>query len=132
MGGRVEFLYDLVSPFSYLAYGRLNEVCRRQNAELALHPVLLGALHHAAGVQAPVSNPAKGRNTSRAVRRWAQRYDLPLRFPEPFPFGTLKTMREVLFCGHRGELEPFTRDAFRPYTSPAESRMAAAMQHRSN
>lgn len=115
MGGRVEFLYDLVSPFSYLAYGRLGEVCGRQNAELVLHPVLLGALHDAAGIQAPVSIPSKGRYMNHDIKRWAEHYGLPMKFPEPFPFRTLKTMRAALFCGRRGELEPFTREAFKLY-----------------
>lgn len=115
MGGRVEFLYDLVSPFSYLAYGRLGGICARHDAELALHPVLLGALHDAAGIQAPVAIPAKGRYMNRDIQRWAEHYGLPMRFPEPFPFRTLKTMRAALFCRRRGELEPFTREAFRLY-----------------
>lgn len=115
MGGRVEFVYDLVSPFSYLAYGRLGEIRARQNAELVLTPVLLGALHDAAGIQAPVSIPAKSRYMNHDIKRWAEHYGLPMRFPEPFPFRTLKTMRAALFCRGRGELEPFTREAFRLY-----------------
>lgn len=115
MGERVEFLYDLVSPFSYLAYGRLGEICARHDAELVLHPVLLGALHDAAGIQAPVFIPAKGRYMNQDIQRWAEHYGLPMRFPEPFPFRTLKTMRAALFCRRRGELEPFTSQAFRLY-----------------
>lgn len=115
MGERVEFLYDLVSPFSYLAYGRLGEICAGHGAELVLHPVLLGALHDAAGIQAPVFIPAKGSYMNQDIQRWAEHYGLPMRFPEPFPFRTLKTMRAALFCRRRGELEPFTREAFRLY-----------------
>lgn len=115
MGGRVEFIYDLVSPFSYLAYGRLGEICDHHDAELMLHPVLLGALHDAAGIQAPVSIPAKGRYMNRDIQRWAEQYGLPMRFPEPFPFRSLKTMRASLFCRGRGELEAFTREAFKLY-----------------
>lgn len=115
MGGRVEFVYDLVSPFSYLAYGQLGGVCERQGAELVLKPVLLGALHDAAGIQAPIYIPAKSRYANRDIQRWAERYGLPMRFPEPFPFRSLKTMRAAVFCGGRGELEPFTREAFRLY-----------------
>jgi 2-hydroxychromene-2-carboxylate isomerase len=115
LGGRVEFLYDLVSPFSYLAYGRLGEVCDRHDAELVLHPVLLGALHDAAGIQAPVSIPAKGRYMNQDLQRWAEEYGLTMHFPEPFPFRTLKTMRAAIFCRGRGELETFTREAFKLY-----------------
>jgi len=115
LGGRVEFLYDLVSPFSYLAYAGLDGVCERQGAELVLHPVLLGAIHDAAGIQAPATIPAKGRYMNRDIQRWAGYYGLPMRFPSPFPFRTLKTMRAAIFCGRHGELESFTREAFKLY-----------------
>ena len=44
---RVEFYYDLVSSYSYLAYGRVKRVCKEHGAELALRPMLLGAVHKA-------------------------------------------------------------------------------------
>ena len=112
---RVEFYYDLVSPYSYLARGRLEEICRENGAELVLKPVLLGALHKATGNRAPIETPAKARYQARDIRRWAERYGLPMRFPDPFPFRTLKTMRAAMWCGERGDLAPFTREAFALY-----------------
>ncbi|MBA2781983.1 MAG: DsbA family protein [Rubrobacteraceae bacterium] len=49
------------------------------------------------------------------MRRWAEYYGLPLEFPVPFPFRTLKTMRAAMFLRKRGELEAFTREAFALY-----------------
>ncbi len=49
--GRVEFYYDLVSPYSYLAHGRLRAICDEHGAELVLRPMLLGAVHKAVGLQ---------------------------------------------------------------------------------
>ena len=46
---QVEFYYDLVSPYSYLAYGRVNQICEEHGAELVLRPMLLGAVHKAVG-----------------------------------------------------------------------------------
>jgi 2-hydroxychromene-2-carboxylate isomerase len=40
---------------------------------------------------------------------------LPLKFPDPFPFRTLKTMRAALFSRKSGDLETFTREAFALY-----------------
>ena len=109
---RVEFYYDLVSPYSYLARGRLEEICREAGAELALRPVLLGAVHKMSGNRAPIETPAKARYQARDIRRWAERYGLPMRFPDPFPFRTLKTMRAAMWCDEREELAPFTCEAF--------------------
>lgn len=108
----MEFYYDLVSPYSYLAYGEAGRVAEEVGAEIVLQPVLLGALHKMAGIKAPIETPAKGRYQARDIQRWARRYGLPMRFPEPFPFRTLKTMRAAMWCAERGSLEAFTREAF--------------------
>ncbi len=36
---RVEYYYDLVSPYSYLAYGRVGRICEENGAELVLRPM---------------------------------------------------------------------------------------------
>lgn len=109
---RVEFFFDLVSPYSYLAHGRVGRICEEHGAELVLRPMLLGGVHKAVGLQAPIEIPAKGRYQVRDIKRWAEHYGLPMRFPERFPFRTLKTMRAAMWCAAEGELEAFTREAF--------------------
>ncbi len=112
---RVEFYYDLVSPYSYLAHGRIGRLCEENGAELVLRPMLLGAVHKAAGIKAPIETKAKAAYQARDIRRWAEYYGLPLRFPAPFPFRTLKTMRAAMFLREAGGLEAFTREAFALY-----------------
>ena len=112
---RVEFFYDLVSPYSYLAYGRVNQICEEHGAELVLRPMLLGAVHKAVGLQAPIEIKSKGRYQVRDIHRWVEYYGLPMEFPDPFPFRTLKTMRAAVALEGEGDLEPFTREAFTLY-----------------
>jgi 2-hydroxychromene-2-carboxylate isomerase len=111
----VEFYYDLVSPYSYLAHREVSRICDEHGAGLSLRPMLLGAVHNAVGLQAPIETEAKARYQARDIRRWADHYGLPMDFPEPFPFRTLKTMRAAMFLEERGELEAFTREAFALY-----------------
>src|SRR5215210_1802010 len=112
---RVEFYYDLVSPYSYLAHGQIERLCEENGAELVLRPMLLGAVHKAAGIKAPIETKAKADYQARDIRRWAEYYGVPLEFPDPFPFRTLKTMRAAMFLQERGGLEAFTREAFALY-----------------
>jgi 2-hydroxychromene-2-carboxylate isomerase len=112
---RVEFYYDLVSPYSYLAYGRVGRICEENGAELVLRPMLLGAVHKAVGLQAPIETKPKAKYQAQDIRRWVEYYGLSLQFPSPFPFRTLKTMRAAMFLGERGELEAFTNEAFALY-----------------
>jgi 2-hydroxychromene-2-carboxylate isomerase len=111
----VEFYYDLVSPYSYLAHREVSRICQERDAELVLRPMLLGAVHNAVGLQAPIETKAKARYQAKDIRRWAEHYGLPMTFPDPFPFRTLKTMRAAMFLKDRGELEAFTREAFALY-----------------
>jgi 2-hydroxychromene-2-carboxylate isomerase len=112
---RVEFYYDLVSPYSYLAYGRARRICEERGTELVLRPMLLGAVHKAVGLQAPIEIPGKGRYQVRDIHRWAEHYGVPMQFPDPFPFRTLKTMRAAMTLDGVGGLEAFTREAFALY-----------------
>ena len=88
---RVEFYYDLVSPCSYLAYGRVKRVYKDR----------------AAG---PDRDTEQRSLPAPDIHRWAGHYGLPMQFPEPFPFRTLKTMRATL--AGVGDLEAFTRETF--------------------
>jgi 2-hydroxychromene-2-carboxylate isomerase len=112
---RVDFYYDLVSPYSYLAYGQIRRISRQNGAELTLRPMLLGAVHKEAGIKSPIETKLKARYQARDIRRWAGYYGVPLTFPDPFPFRTLKTMRAAMFLRERGELEAFTDAAFALY-----------------
>lgn len=111
----VEFYYDLVSPYSYLAYTQLGRICEEHEAELVLRPMLLGGVHKAAGVQAPIETEAKRRHQFKDLHRWAAYYGVPLQLPDPFPFRTLKTMRAAIYGAGKGVLEAFTREGFRLY-----------------
>ncbi len=112
MERQVDFYFDVVSPYSYLAFGRVERICREAGAELVLRPMLLGAVHNAVGITAPIEVRSKASYQLRDIQRWAEYYGLPMRFPEPFPFRTLKTMRAAV-AGE--DLEPFVREAFALY-----------------
>jgi 2-hydroxychromene-2-carboxylate isomerase len=112
---RVEFYYDLVSPYSYLAHGQVERLCDENGAELVLRPMLLGAVHKAAEIKSPIETKLKADYQAKDIRRWAEYYGVPLEFPDPFPFRTLKTMRAAMYLHQRGGLDAFTREAFALY-----------------
>ncbi len=115
MARSIEFFFDLVSPYSYLAHGRVSRICEEHGAELVLRPMLLGAVHKAVGIQPPIWIPSKGPYQVRDIHRWAEYYGLPMRFPEPFPFRTLKSMRAAMVRSEERDLETFVREAFTLY-----------------
>ena len=44
---RVEFFYDLSSPWTYLAFTNLADVLERAGAEAVLRPILVGGVFNA-------------------------------------------------------------------------------------
>lgn len=114
---RVEFFYDLVSPYSYLARTQVVRLCEEAGAELVLRPMLLGGVMNAVENRPPIEIAPKGRHMRRDIDRWADRYGLPIRFPDPFPFRTLKTMRAAVWLAGQSkeDIEAFTREAFALY-----------------
>jgi 2-hydroxychromene-2-carboxylate isomerase len=117
---RLEFYFDLASPYSYLAHTQLGRIRRETGAEVLMRPMLVGAVFTAAGTKAPAEVPAKRRYQRKDLRRWAKRYGVPLVHPEPFPFRSVDSMRAAAWIGGRGgqeeeALEAFVREAFSLY-----------------
>jgi 2-hydroxychromene-2-carboxylate isomerase len=93
----VSWVFDVISPFAYLALPRLREL--PPNVELKVVPVLLAALLDHFGQRGPAEIPAKRRFTYRFVLWRARRLGLPLRMPPAHPFNPLAALRLVIAAG---------------------------------
>jgi 2-hydroxychromene-2-carboxylate isomerase len=91
----VEFFFDLGSPATYLAYTQLPDLCAATGAQLIYKPMLLGGVFKTTGNASPATVPAKGRYMFQDLARYAQRYNVPLKFNPHFPINTLQLMRAV-------------------------------------
>lgn len=96
MSKQVEFILDVGSPTTYLAWTQLPGICQQTGAELILQPVLLGAIFKATGNTSPVMVPAKGKWMFADLARFARRYGVPLTFNPHFPINTLPLMRAAV------------------------------------
>jgi 2-hydroxychromene-2-carboxylate isomerase len=94
---RVSWVFDVVSPFAYLAFPRLQEL--PPGVELEVVPVLLAALLDHFGQRGPAEIPSKRRYTYRFVLWRARRLGLPLRMPPAHPFNPLAALRLIIAAG---------------------------------
>ena len=94
---RVSWVFDVISPFSYLAFQRLKEL--PGGVELEVVPVLLAALLDHFGQRGPAEIPSKRRFTYRFVLWRARRLGLPLRMPPAHPFNPLAALRLIIAAG---------------------------------
>jgi 2-hydroxychromene-2-carboxylate isomerase len=94
---RVSWVFDVISPFAYLAFPRLAEL--PAGVELEVVPVLLAALLNHFGQRGPAEIPSKRRFTYRFVLWRARRLGLPLRMPPAHPFNPLAALRLIIAAG---------------------------------
>jgi 2-hydroxychromene-2-carboxylate isomerase len=109
----LEFFYDFVSPYSYLASTRVEGLAARTGATLRWRPFLLGGVLKATGNRAPIEVEAKGRHMLTDLERWSRRLGVPLHFPAPFPFASILALRTAFAAEAAGKLVPYTHAVYR-------------------
>lgn len=92
----IEFFFDLVSPYSYLASGLVEATADRHGARVRWRPVFLGGILRAAENPTPALVPAKVRYMVKDLERCARHYRMAFAMPELFPINTLLPQR--LLC----------------------------------
>jgi 2-hydroxychromene-2-carboxylate isomerase len=109
----LEFFYDFVSPYSYLASTRVEAVAARAGATIRWRPFLLGGVFKATENHAPIENPAKGRHMWVDLERWARRLGVPFKRPDPFPYSSILALRAAFAAEAAGTLVPYTHAVYR-------------------
>lgn len=93
----VDWYYDFISPFAYLASQRLDTL--PAGVELRPNPVLFGVLLDHWQTRGPAEIAPMRRFTFRHIAWLAQRDGIPLRLPPCHPFNPLRLLRLSLALG---------------------------------
>ena len=109
----LEFFYDFVSPYSYLASTRVEAMAARTGATIRWRPFLLGGVFKATGNRAPIEIPAKGVHMLLDLGRWSKRLGVPLHFPASFPFSSMLALRAAFAAEAAGKLVPYTHAVYK-------------------
>ncbi len=97
MNTAIEFFFDLVSPYSYLASEKIEELAKQNNRELIWKPFLLGGLFKALDAPpAPGLLPYKKPYLFKDLDRLARFHRIPFNTPSEFPRLTVKPLRALL------------------------------------
>ena len=103
MKPRLEFFYDYVSVYSYLANHVVSQL--GNDVEVAYRPMFLGAVMQATGNRPPATVAAKGSYLIKDVYRWVDHYDIPFKFNAIFPQKTLGALRLAIAAQRRGAFD---------------------------
>ena len=98
MEQQIDFYFDVVSPYSYIASILIDDVARRGNAKVNWKPFLLGGVFNAVGTKEPPGlHPAKKPYLVKDLQRLSEHLKIPIKFPSDFPVRTVLAMRTL--CG---------------------------------
>ncbi len=92
----VNFYFDFISPYSYLAYKKLNFLNKENNIRIIYKPILLGGLHKLGGITAPAFNKRKMKNMKNDCELIAKKNNIEFKWNNKFPINSLQLMRGYL------------------------------------
>lgn len=113
MARRVEFFFDFMSPYSYLASTRVEAMVGGVGGEVVWRPCFLPGVLKATGNQGPGENAVKLPYVVKDVVAWAEHLGLPpLLIPDGFPFLATQADRCALVAVDEGRGPAFCKAMF--------------------
>lgn len=118
---KVEFFFDLSSPWTYMAFHNIQPILAESGAEVAWRPILVGgvfnAVNKAVYAAREDSEGPKAAHYAKSLKNWAAWSGLPMNFPSQYhPVRSVYAMR--LCCAleeDQDALARFVEAAFAAY-----------------
>ena len=97
MNSYIDFYFDIISPYSYIAHKKIQKIKENNKIKFNYKPILLGGLHNLAGITAPAFNKYKIKNLKNDCALIAKKNNIDFKWNVQFPINSLKLMRGYLF-----------------------------------
>ena len=92
----IDFYFDFISPYSYLAHNKLKFLNKDNKLNIKYKPILLGGLHKLGGITAPAFNERKMKNMKNDCELIAEKNKIEFKWNTKFPINSLYLMRGYL------------------------------------
>lgn len=116
---RLEFFFDCSSPWTYLAFAQIEEICTKANATLELKPILVGGIFNQINKEVYETranpHPVKGKYYVKDLQDWANYVGVKIGMPAVFPVRAVTMMRMAVAADEEGKLPQFARACFEAY-----------------
>lgn len=105
---RIEFFYDVSSPWTYLAFANIQTLAREEGAEIEWKPFLVGGVFNAINptMYRMRENPVPPRDAYmlKDMQDWARLAGVKIVFPpKVFPVNPVKALRGCLWAQEQGK-----------------------------
>tara|TARA_B100000963_G_scaffold206099_1_gene179502 strand:+ start:667 stop:1251 length:585 start_codon:yes stop_codon:yes gene_type:complete len=92
----IDFYFDFISPYSFLAYKKIKSLEKKKKLEISYKPILLGGLHKLGEITPPAFNERKMKNMKNDCDLVAKKNQIEFKWNEKFPINSLNLMRGYL------------------------------------
>jgi 2-hydroxychromene-2-carboxylate isomerase len=97
MTKEIDFYFDFISPYSYIAHKKIQKINKKNKIKFNYKPILLGGLHKLAGITAPAFNKFKMKNMHDDCVLISKKNNFDFKWNNKFPINSLYIMRGYLF-----------------------------------
>ena len=111
MSNHIDFYFDTISPYAYIAYKKILKI---KDINFKLKPIFLGGLHNLVGITAPAFNKFKMKNMQNDCELVAKKNNISFKWNSKFPINSLNIMRGYL-CVENSKKEEYLNSFFEAY-----------------
>ncbi|RLA47072.1 MAG: 2-hydroxychromene-2-carboxylate isomerase [Gammaproteobacteria bacterium] len=115
----LEFFFDCSSPWTYLAFSRIEALCERAGAEIQWRPILVGGVFNAVNQDIYETranpNPVKAVYGDKDLQDWALYCGVSIAWPKVFPVRAVDCMRGAYVALDEGVLPAYAQALFETY-----------------
>ena len=99
MSSSIDFYFDFISPYSYLAHKKIKIIKKKEDILFNYKPVLVGGLHKLQNITAPAFIKSKLKHMINDCALIAKKNNFKFTWNSKFPVNSLIAMRGYLFIG---------------------------------
>ena len=114
MNNYVDFYFDIISPYSYIAHKKIQKIRENQKIIFNYKPMFLGGLHNLAGISAPAFNKYKMKNMQNDCELVSKKNNISFIWNSNFPINSLSIMRGYLHV-NKDQKEEYLNIFFNAY-----------------
>ena len=97
MSNHIDFYFDIISPYSYIAHKKIQEIKEKKKIIFNYKPILLGGLHNLVEIDPPAFNKYKIKNMQNDCKLISIKNNIYFTWNSNFPINTLLIMRGYLY-----------------------------------
>ena len=116
---QLEFFFDCSSPWTYLAFSRIEALAARTGAQIEWRPILVGGVFNKVNMELyemrANPHPVKSKYSTKDLQDWARFCGIKIGWPKVFPVNAVACMRGALVAQDEGVLPAYAWACFETY-----------------